>query len=153
MVNIITVISLITLVISTAVIIHFEVLSALSRLMPRMKVRYRFRIAIGIFGALIAHTLEVWMFTFAYYFMIKSGDFGELVGIEGVKLVGIENVDLATCAYFSFITYTTLGYGDIVPAGDLRFLAGLEALTGLVLITWTASFMYYEMQKYWTQET
>ena len=32
---------------------------------------------------------------------------------------------------------------------DLRFLSGLEALAGLVLITWTASFLYYEMQRYW----
>ena len=144
MFNIVSVIAINTFVIAVAVIIHFEVLSSLSRLMPRMKIRYRFRIAIGIFGALVAHTIEVWMFTFTYYFMIKSGDFGHLTGIE--------NVNLADCAYFSFITYTTLGYGDIVPMGDLRFLAGLEALTGLVLITWTASFMYYEMQKYWTQD-
>jgi hypothetical protein len=28
-------------------------------------------------------------------------------------------------------------------------LTGLESLTGLVLITWTASFLYYEMQRYW----
>ena len=144
MLNIISVIALITSVITVAVIIHFEVLSSLSRLMPQMKIRYRFRIAIGIFGALVAHTLEVWMFTFAYYFMIKSGEFGQLVGVD--------NISLADCAYFSFITYTTLGYGDIVPIGDLRFLAGLEALTGLVMITWTASFMYYEMQKYWNHD-
>ena len=144
MLNIISVIALITSVITVAVIIHFEMLSSLSRLMPQMKIRYRFRIAIGIFGALVAHTLEVWMFTFAYYFMIKSGEFGQLVGVD--------NLSLADCAYFSFITYTTLGYGDIVPIGDLRFLAGLEALTGLVLITWTASFMYYEMQKYWNHD-
>ena len=144
MLKIISVIALITSVITVAVIIHFEVLSSLSRLMPKMKIRYRFRIAIGIFGALVAHTLEVWMFTFAYYFMIKSGEFGQLVGVD--------NISLADCAYFSFITYTTLGYGDIVPIGNLRFLAGLEALTGLVMITWTASFMYYEMQKYWNHD-
>jgi hypothetical protein len=45
--------------------------------------------------------------------------------------------------------YTSLGIGDIVPVGNLRFLAGLETLTGLVLITWTASFMYIEMQRFW----
>jgi len=31
----------------------------------------------------------------------------------------------------------------------LDFLTGLETLTGLVLITWTASFMFIEMQKFW----
>ena len=145
MLNIVSVIAINTFVIALAVIIHFEVLSSLSKLMPRMKIRYRFRVAIGLFGALVAHTIEVWMFTFAYFIMIKSGNYGYLAGAD--------QTGLADCAYFSFITYTTLGYGDIVPMGDLRFLAGLEALTGLVLITWTASFMYYEMQKYWAEDT
>jgi hypothetical protein len=51
--------------------------------------------------------------------------------------------------YFSFTTFTTIGFGDITPIGPLKFLTGLEALTGLVLITWTASFLFIEMQKYW----
>jgi hypothetical protein len=133
-----------TLVIAIAVMIHFEMLFGLSILMPRLRVRYRFRIAFGIFGALFAHIIEIWLFTFAYFLMIKIGKFGTLTGLP--------ELDLANCAYFSFITYTTLGYGDIVPVGHLRYLAGLESLTGLVLITWTASFMFFEMQKYWTED-
>jgi len=39
---------------------------------------------------------------------------------------------------------------DIEPLGNLRYLIGVESLTGLVLITWTASFLYYEMQRHWT---
>jgi hypothetical protein len=39
--------------------------------------------------------------------------------------------------------------GDIQPHGDLRFLTGIESLTGLVLITWTASFLFVEMQRFW----
>jgi hypothetical protein len=31
----------------------------------------------------------------------------------------------------------------------LRHLTGIEALTGLVLITWSASFLFLEMQRYW----
>ena len=49
--------------------------------------------------------------------------------------------------YYSFVTLTTLGYGDIIPIGHIRFTAGSEALTGLVLIAWTASFTYLQMQK------
>jgi len=64
-------------------------------------------------------------------------------------LTGSFNSGLMDCAYFSFVSFTTLGFGDIVATGDIRFLAGLEALTGLVLITWTASFMFIEMQKQW----
>lgn len=53
------------------------------------------------------------------------------------------------CVYFSFTTYTTIGFGDIAPTGHLKYLTGLQALTGLVLITWTVSFLFLEMQKYW----
>jgi hypothetical protein len=31
----------------------------------------------------------------------------------------------------------------------LRFLVGLESLTGLVLITWSASFLFFELQRHW----
>jgi hypothetical protein len=46
-------------------------------------------------------------------------------------------------------TYTTLGFGDIVPVGPVRFLTSVEALTGFVLITWSASFTYLEMNRFW----
>ena len=42
-----------------------------------------------------------------------------------------------------------MGYGDIVATGPIRYLTGMEALTGFVLITWSASFLFLEMQKYW----
>jgi hypothetical protein len=51
--------------------------------------------------------------------------------------------------YFSTETYTSLGLGDIYPMGKIRMLTGIEALTGLVMISWTASFTYLEMMKYW----
>jgi len=65
------------------------------------------------------------------------------------NLAGNFDGSLMDCGYFSFTTFTTLGFGDIEPTGHLRYLTGIEALTGLVLITWTASFLYFEMQRYW----
>lgn len=35
--------------------------------------------------------------------------------------------------YFSGLTFTTIGYGDITPTGFARFLAVLEGLFGIVL--------------------
>ena len=128
-------------IVTLTVMVHYEMLYQLSVLMPKLTIRYRFRVAVGILGSLVAHVIEVWLFAIAYYFMIRSGKLGSLVGSD--------NPDLMDAAYFSFITYTTLGYGDLAPVGPIRYLAGLEALTGLVLITWTASFMFFEMQKYW----
>lgn len=36
--------------------------------------------------------------------------------------------------YFSTVTFTTLGYGDIVPVGEVRLLCALEAVMGSVFI-------------------
>lgn len=54
--------------------------------------------------------------------------------------------------YFSVVVYTTLGLGDLVPEGAIRFLTGTEALTGSVLITWSASFTFLEMQRFWKSD-
>ena len=91
-----------------------------------------------------AHAIEVWIFAISFFLMHRSEGWGHLEG----------NFDssLLDCVYFSFTTYTTLGFGDIEPQGDLRFLTGLESLTGLLLITWTASFLYLEMARYWDQD-
>ena len=128
-------------VVALAVIIHYEFLHRMSLFIPKMRVKHRLRILFGVFAALIAHTIEIWVFAFAFYFMHHAEGWGHLEG----------NFDgsLFDCAYLSFTTFTTLGIGDIQPIGDLRYLTGIEALTGLVLITWTASFLYYEMQRYW----
>lgn len=127
--------------VAVAVLIHFEALNQLSVLIPKISIRHRLRVLIGVFGALFAHVIEIWIFAFGYYFMIHQDGFGTLEGSFDKSLMD--------CSYFSFVSYTTLGFGDIVAKGDIRFLAGLEALTGLVLITWTASFMFIEMQKLW----
>lgn len=51
--------------------------------------------------------------------------------------------------YFSAVTYTSLGIGDIFPTGHLRFLTGVEALNGLLLIAWSASFLFAMMNRLW----
>ncbi len=130
-----------SILVAAAVLIHFEALNQLSSLIPKLPIPHRLRVLVGVFGTLIAHVIEIWVFAFGYYFMIHHEDFGALEGHFDKSLMD--------CSYFSFVSYTSLGFGDIVAKGDIRFLAGLEALTGLVLITWTASFMFIEMQKLW----
>ncbi len=127
--------------VGSAVLIHFEVLNWLSLTIPKLPVNRRLSVLFGIFGALIAHVIEVWLFAFGIYGLVHSKQFGELQG-------PISNT-LLDCVYFSFTCYTTLGFGDVRPIGLIRFLTGLEALTGVVLIAWTSSFMFIEMQKFW----
>ena len=134
--------------VAMAVMIHYEMLYRLSRLMPMLVIKHRYRLVVGIVGALIAHIAEIWVFAFGYYLLIRFTSLGSLTVFGSGET--IHNV--MDCVYYSFVTYTTLGFGDLIPTGTLRFLTGLESLTGLVLITWTASFMYFEMQKYWDNQ-
>jgi len=130
-----------TLVVSVCVVFHYEFMYRVSKAFPAMHISHRYRILIGIFAALIAHSLEIWLFALAYFAMHNIEGWGYLEG----------NFDgsLMDCGYFSFTVFTTLGFGDIQPNGHLRYLTGIESLTGLVLITWTASFLFVEMQRHW----
>ena len=44
--------------------------------------------------------------------------------------------------YFSSVTYTTLGYGDIVPDRHWRLLATMEAANGFILFGWTTALVF-----------
>jgi hypothetical protein len=134
-----------TAVVALSVIVHYEFLYRITLLIPKMGMQHRYRIVFGVCGSLIAHALEIWIFAITYYFMHRADGWGNLEGNF--------NGSLLDCGYFSFTVFTTLGFGDIQPNGSLRYLTGIESLTGLVLITWTASFLYFEMQRHWGVES
>ena len=128
-------------IIVLAVLIHYEFLFRLSALIPHLLIKHRYRIVVGVLGSLVAHSLEVLLFALAYYVLPNVEGWGYLEGsFDG---------SLWDCLYFSYTSFTTLGVGDIVPHGHIRHLVGLESLTGLLLISWTASFLYFEMQRHW----
>ncbi len=133
-----------TILVATVVVIHYEILRSLSVLIPKLRIKNRLRVIIGVFGTICAHIVEVWLFGMVFFMMISYGDFGTLDGNFDGSLID--------CVYFSFTNYTTVGYGDIEPFGNIRFLAGLEAITGLSLITWSASFMFMEMTRFWKDD-
>ena len=50
--------------------------------------------------------------------------------------------DFTTAAYFSAVTYTTTGYGDLVLPEEWRLVGGVEALTGILMCGWSAAFFF-----------
>jgi voltage-gated potassium channel Kch len=50
--------------------------------------------------------------------------------------------DLASALYFSAVTYTTTGYGDLVLAEEWRLLGAVEALTGILMCGWSTGFFF-----------
>jgi len=122
-------------------VIHYEVLRLLTAGLPALRIRPRVQLVFVIIGAFGAHFLEILLYGAAYYVLATYFDIGRM-GDPGT-------LPFTRCLYFSAETYTTLGYGDVLPHGDLRLLAGLEALNGMLLIGWTASYTFLSMEKFW----
>lgn len=51
--------------------------------------------------------------------------------------------------YFSIVTLTTLGYGDITLSGDWQLLSGLESMIGIIMFGMTTALLYAVVQKCW----
>ena len=133
--------ALIPCLLASTVLIHYEVLRITGAYLPRMQIRPRQRILVVITACLIAHLLEVALYAAALAVFFH---FPALGSIEGEF-----NGTITDFLYFSFTNYTTLGIGEIYPHGPLRLIVGVEALNGLLLITWSASFCYLNMQDDW----
>ncbi len=138
-----TVLATATVVVSV-VLLHYEGLCWIGRLIKTRALHHRTKIIVLIFSQLGLHVLEIWLFAAAFFFLTLEPEYGAI--LPSVRLGFLDFV------YFSAVTYTTLGFGDFVPAGAIRFLCGMEALTGFVLITWSASFTFLEMQRYWGRD-
>lgn len=51
--------------------------------------------------------------------------------------------------YFSSVTYTALGYGDIVLTGTWRLMCGLQAMNGILLFGWSSAMLFLIVQRVW----
>ncbi|MGA8005247.1 MAG: ion channel [Burkholderiales bacterium] len=129
------------LLVVSSTLVHYEVLRLLSVSIPRLRIRPRARLLAVIFGVFLGHLLEIACYALAYYYL--HDHFG--LGGFGGKFAD----NFATYFYFSAESYTSIGMGDIFPLGSLRLITGVEALNGLLLVGWSASFTYLAMQRYW----
>lgn len=136
----IVVLACLVLVVTTTVL-HYEVLRFLNANLPALRVPNRAKLLVVIFAAFVAHAVEMAIYGIALFALIVWLGAGTLSGSTGFSL--------ATCLYFSAETYTSLGFGDLTPIGPVRLLAGVEALNGLLLIGWSASFTYISMERFW----
>jgi hypothetical protein len=127
------------LVMFISVGVHYEILGFTTTKLNRVHTSFRLRVALGVLAAIAAHLIEIGIFSLGWIFLLQFG-FGTL---------SVPDPDVVDISYLSIVTYTSLGYGDIVPQGAIRLYAGIEVLSGVVLTAWTASFTFFEMHRYW----
>jgi len=132
-------------VVSLCIGLHFEILSRCRRYLALLSRQRRRRVLILIYIILFAHTAEIWMFAFGYYVLTQWQHAGALIGLEAHLFPDY--------VYYSAMVFTTVGFGDVIPMGPIRFMTGMEALTGLVMITWSASYTFVEMQRDWASSS
>ena len=130
-----------TILVGLTLLVHYEILRLAWALLPSLPFPLRLRVVFIVFAAFLAHTIEVWLYAIAFYVFVDVFHFASFGG-------GMME-DWRDYVYFSAITYTSLGLGDVFPLGQARLLTGVEALNGLVLIGWSASFTYLIMEKLW----
>ena len=88
------------------------------------------------FFLLLLHFVQAGIWAFTYYILPGITEF--------------ETMEKAI--YFSLVTFTTLGYGEITISSTNRILAGFEAINGILLIGWSTAFMFSVVQYIWKRE-
>ncbi len=129
-----------SLVLSTS-LIHYMILRWLSGGMAHIVMTDRMRVLVIVFVILAAHLVEVVLYAGAFALgdqVLRLGAFN-----------GLPVIDTYDYLYFSIVSFTSLGLGDVFPSGNLRFITGVEALNGLLLIAWSGSFLYLAMGRLW----
>jgi hypothetical protein len=120
-----------TLLISATVVVHTLGLVLLARWMSWIVRWFRLHqhdlgkivaMVTTMLGIFLVHTIEIWLWAYAY---IATGVVAEL----------------EEAVYFSTVTFSTLGYGDITAPPSWRVLAALEAMDGIILIGWSIAYL------------
>ena len=119
------------ILVALSIKIHGLTLNYLSQNTSK-KFIYKDFIKISVF-LIGSHLVQIVLFAF-YYYMSYQADSNQ--NLFGGNLSG----SFLDFFYYSINCYTTLGTGDIFANGSMRIATGLEALIGLVLIAWTATF-------------
>lgn len=126
-----------------AVMLHYESFILFGRIVGKSALSHRRRMLLMVFGLLIVHIVAIWGFGICAWLLVDIKGIGRVAGYEAMSFLDY--------IFMSAVTYTTLGYGDMIPLGPIRFLYGTQALVGFVLITWSASFAFLEMQRNWNK--
>jgi hypothetical protein len=123
------------------VLAHYECLRLISHFISGRDGVPRHKLLFVIFGALAAHIFEIAIYATVYWLADS--------GLHAGNFSGIHILHAADYFYFSAEAYTSLGVGNLYPVGNLRLLAGLETLNGLLLIGWSTSYTFLAMTRFW----
>ena len=139
MVSLIIAISISGALLCVTTLFHWEILTRLALAVERPKHLPRQAVLFVIIALIVTHIMEIGLYAAGSVFASTLG-LGALTA-EANIIGPLEHF------YFSAETFSTLGYGDIVPMGEVRLIASIEPLNGLMLLAWSGSFLFALVQK------
>ena len=71
-------------------------------------------------------------------------------GAAYLALGTVEGIEKAI--YFSAVTFTTLGYGDVVLDGSRRLLSAIEAVNGIIMFGWSTAIVIAVVQRVYSRQ-
>jgi hypothetical protein len=98
-----------------------------------------------LLALVVIHLAEVTLYAGAYALGANVLTVGRLQGPRDSAMLDF--------VYFAAETYSTLGYGDVVPTGALRLLACVEALNGVLLLSLSGAFLSGVLREGFHRET
>lgn len=119
--------------------LFYEIMAHVWVILPRLK-GIRSQILLTVSSTFFAHTLVVWIFGAAFFIMDVYFHFGDLKGAD-------EN-SFMQYVYFSGVSYSSLGFGNIDATGGLQLITVVESILGLTFIGWSVAFTYVVTEKY-----
>ena len=90
-------------------------------------------ILVTAFVLILLHVLEAFFWALLFLVLPAHG--------------GLDSLHEAV--YFSMVTFTTLGYGDITLNPEWQLLAGIEGMVGIVVFGLTTAMLFAVIQKSW----
>jgi len=123
------------------ILIHYEALQMLHRWHGHPWGGMRFKVVSGVFLLFAAHSVEIWLFAATIYIAKNTLALGDLTGAF--------TETWRDYLYISVVTYASVGYGDIRPTGFIRTICGFEALTGIMMMAWSAAYTVFRLQDHW----
>ncbi|MBN8520609.1 MAG: two pore domain potassium channel family protein [Alphaproteobacteria bacterium] len=85
---------------------------------------------VTVLGVFLAHIIQIWIWAALYFYF------------EHDVLKNFE-----TALYFSTVSFTTVGFGDIVLSPEWRLLSSFEAANGFILFGWSTAFIFEIISK------
>jgi len=113
---------------------HFEALRLLKAASARLSASRQHSLALIMLAIVAAHLIEIGFFAVLLAAAAGPLALGHFAGAPAMRSLDY--------FYFAAETYSSMGFGDIVPTAGLRLIVSVVPLNGLLLLAWSGAFLF-----------